>query len=316
MKKYIVVFLKIALLFMGYSYLKTTHKISYDFYYWKSTYELNETTSTPKYIKVLDIAFHETLTLRKTIFKHKSPKNIVPVIYIDNVVWKKMKATTMVRKVLTVLKSMPLGAFEEIQVDCDWTNGSQKSYFKFLKLLHEQSRKTLSATIRLHQVKYYQKTGVPPVDYGVLMYYNMSDFQDLTTKNYILDLEVAKRYHYNFETYPLALNLALPLYSQATIMRFSEVVGLMEGVREEELNSNFKAIEKHRFEVSKTHYFKGKLFYEGDQIRVDEVTLELLRETIEGLKGVMKQPKEIVFYRWGNLDFYGRNHLDEVVERW
>ena len=316
MKKYILVFLKIALLFVGYSYLKTAHKISYDFYYWKSTYDLNETANTPKYIKVLDIAFHETLTLRKTIFKNKAPKNIVPVIYIDNGVWKKMKATTMAKKVLTVLKSMPFEAFEEIQVDCDWTNGSQKSYFKFLKLLHEQSRKMLSATIRLHQVKYYQKTGVPPVDYGVLMYYNMSDFQDLTTKNYILDLKVAKRYHYNFDTYPLALNLALPLYSQATIIRFSEVVGLMEGVREKELNNNFKAIGKHLFEVQKTHYFKGKLLYEGDKIRVDEVSKELLVKTITELKKVMKQPKEIIFYRWGNLDFYGEKSLEEVVERW
>ena len=56
-----------------------------------------------------------------------------------------------------------------------------------------------------------------------------------------------------------------------TLMRFSEVVGLMEGVREEALNNNFKAIEKHLFELTKTHYFKGKLLYEGDQIRLDEV---------------------------------------------
>ena len=316
MKKYFLLFPLIIVFFVTYSYVKKSPPITYDFYHWKSTYAVEEGDSRPKYIKVLDIAFNDTLIVQKTIFKTKSPKNMVPVIYIDNALWKKMRATSMARKVSTVLNGMPLEGFEEIQVDCDWTNSSQKSYFEFLKLLHEQSRKKLSVTIRLHQVKYYKKTGVPPVDYGVLMYYNMSNFQDLETKNYILDLEVAKRYHFNFDSYPLALNLALPLYSQATIIRFSEVVGLMEGVRETALNNNFKEIEKHLFEVTKTHYFKGRLLYEGDQLRVDEVSKELLIKSIEGLKEVMTKPKEIIFYRWANLDFYGREFLDEVGNIW
>ena len=204
----------------------------------------------------------------------------------------------------------------EIQVDCDWTDGSREQYFRFLKLLKAESGKKISATIRLHQVKYYKKRGVPPIDYGVLMYYNMSDFKNLETKNYILDLEVAKRYHYNFDSYPLALNLALPLYSQATIIRFGEVVGLVEGVREKELDLNFKKIEQHLFEVRKTHFFKKRLLYEGDQIRIDEVTKEVLIQTLMALKKVMKQPKEIIFYRWGNRNFYGDEYLRKIVNQW
>jgi len=110
--------------------------------------------------------------------------------------------------------------------------------------------------------------------------------------------------------------LALPLYSQATIIRFAQVVGLMEGVREKELDDNFKKIGEHLFEVKKTHYFKKRLLYEGDQIRIDEVSKELLKESIKELKKVMKRPREIIFYRWGNLEFYGRKGLEEVVGAW
>ncbi len=292
-------------------------KTSYAFYHWKSSYEVAKGNVQPRYVKVLDITFHNSLEIRKTTFKQEPSTQIVPVIYLDNSVWKKMKALTMVQKVLSSLKAMPmLKAYNEIQVDCDWTDSSQDSYFEFLKELKKQSSKKISVTIRLHQVKYYHKTGVPPVDYGVLMYYNMSDFKSLETKNYILDLDVAKRYHYNFESYPLPLNLALPLYAQATIIRFGEVVGIMEGLREKELNANFKKIAEHFFEVTKTHYLNNRLLYEGDQLRIDEVSLALLEESLGILRKVMKQPQEIIFYRWGNLSFYGEENLRRVVQTW
>jgi len=315
MKKILRLFTLAVIAFTLYFYMHSSVKTTYDFYHWRSVYEVEEGKKAPKYVKVLDISFGETLAFRQTALKTKLALTTVPVIYIDNPLWKKMRASTMVRKVLSSLKDMGIDS-SEIQVDCDWTDGSREQYFRFLKLLKAQSAKKISATIRLHQVKYHEKRGVPPVDYGVLMYYNMSEFKDLETKNYILDLEVAKRYHHNFESYPLALNLALPLYSQATIIRFGEVVGLMEGVRETELDLNFKKIDKHLFEVTKTHYFKKRLLYEGDQIRVDEVTKTVLTQAIMALKKVMKKPKEIIFYRWGNRGFYGDEYLKEIVNRW
>jgi len=296
-----------------YFYSKVPTPISYDFYHWRTIYNVENTTTAPRYVKVLDITYGKTLALKKTLFKSVPAHFIVPVIYIDNPLWEEMKAFSMASKVLNALKNMPI-KYDEIQIDCDWTPKSKKRYFKFLKLLKEQSSKKISATIRLHQVKYHKRTGVPPVDYGVLMYYNMSDFRDLETKNYILDLELAKRYHYNFESYPLMLNLALPLYAQATIIRFSKVVGVIEGLREKELNSsNFKKIKNHLYEVQMRHYFKGRLFYKGDRVRVDEVSLKMLEQSILSLKVVMKKPKEVIFYRWGNKEEYDVQKLQEIL---
>ena len=140
----------------------------------------------------------------------------------------------------------------------------------------------------------------------------MSNFKDLETRNYILDLDLAKKYHYNFDTYPLPLDLALPLYAQATIIRFNSVVGIMEGVRSKELTNHVKALKNNHYEVLKTHYFKKRLLYKGDILRVDEVSLSMLQKAVENLSKVMKQPKEIIFYRWENKKEYEAKELENL----
>ena len=306
----------IVLFYLGLNFLTPSINTEFQFYHWKQSYRVDENESNPPhYVKVLDISYSKGLKLFKTSFK-TDPKNITPVLYIDNPLFLEIRAKTLLKIVLKSLKEMPLNSYDEIQVDCDWTGKTKKRYFEFLTLLKEQSKKKISTTIRLHQIKYHTKTGVPPVDYGVLMYYNMSDFKDLETKNYILDLEIAKRYHYHFDTYPLELNLALPLYSQATIIRFSKVVGIMEGVRKKDINSNFKKIKENFYLITKTHYFKKRLLYKEDKIRIDEVSVEDLKLSVKGLKKVMKQPKEIIFYRWGNRAFYDDDKLKKLLQLW
>ena len=289
--------------------------INYSSYYWKQSYTIDSnTTKPPRYVKILDIHYENGLKLLSTTFKSVPKKKIVPVLYIDNGTFLSVRATTLLEKVLSRLKKLPKRLeYSELQIDCDWTAKSQKRYFEFLKKLRDATHKELSATIRLHQIKYYQKTGVPPVDSGVLMYYNMSDFLDTQTKNYILDLKVAKRYHYNFKEYPLPLDLALPLYSQATILRFSKVVGLIEGVRAKDITKEFKALDENHYKVLNTHYFKKHLLYEEDTLRIDEVSVEDLQKAINQLKKVMKKPNHIIFYRWGNKQEYPKDFEEKLV---
>src|SRR5207253_974111 len=67
-------------------------------------------------------------------------------------------------------------AVRELKMDCDWSEGTRAAYFTFLATLRDLARPTgitLSATIRLHQIKYRERTGVPPVDRGMLMFYNI-----------------------------------------------------------------------------------------------------------------------------------------------
>jgi hypothetical protein len=293
----------------------STNKINtqYNFYHWKQNYKVTD-KNEPKYIKVLDIAYDNKIKIHLTKFIKKPKHKVVPVIYIDNPVFKHSNGKIFAKKVFLTLEKQAKNTFNynEIQVDCDWTDSTKKSYFSFLRELKKLSQKELSSTIRLHQVKYYKKTGVPPVNKGVLMYYNMSNFKDLATKNYILDLKLAKKYHYNFQTYPLKLNLALPLYAQATIIRFESVVGIMEGIRKKDLNENFKALKDHHYKVVKTHYFKKRLLYKEDILRIDEVSQSMLEQAIKKLSDVMTQPKEIIFYRWGNKKEYKQKKLENL----
>ncbi|WP_449399704.1 hypothetical protein [Chryseobacterium wanjuense] len=55
----------------------------------------------------------------------------------------------------------------EIQIDCDWTAGIRDDYFKFLKELKKVSGKEITCTLRLHQVKDKNLTGIPPVEKSI-----------------------------------------------------------------------------------------------------------------------------------------------------
>jgi len=78
----------------------------------------------------------------------------------------------------------------------------------------------------------------------------------------------------------------------------------------------FKKVEKHLYVVQETHYLRGKLFYEGDNVRVDSVSFQMLQESIDALKKVMKRPKEVIFYRWGNRDHYEPKKLQALLNAW
>ncbi len=104
----------------------------------------------------------------------------------------------------------------EVQIDCDWTEKTTGKYFYLLRELKQQpffSDKILSATIRLYQAKYKQRTGVPPVDKGLLMAYNMGNLKNPGIANSILDPGELDKYIRDIRSYPLHLDVALPLFS-------------------------------------------------------------------------------------------------------
>ena len=103
----------------------------------------------------------------------------------------------------------------EIQFDCDWTETTKEKYFHLLKLARARlnqfgfSTAKISATIRLYQCKYLFKTGVPPVDKGMLMCYNMGNLKNPGTKNFILESYELRKYISSLNTYPLQLDVAV-----------------------------------------------------------------------------------------------------------
>ena len=295
MKKYILVFILILLITLSF-FSKTikNENSTISFYSWENSFDIKD-TNEKLYIKVLDIAFSTKLEPIKTNLK-TIPKDFVPVIYITNETMKNVDYSLINNEILLILKDLN---FDEVQIDCDWSDSSQSNYFNLLSDLKTKLNKTISATIRLHQIKYYMRTGVPPIDYGVLMYYNMSNIGDFDTKNSILDNEIAKKYHYNFDNYPLKLKLALPLYSQAIQFRQNKALSIFEGVEKKDFDSNFQEISQNKFKVLNSFYFKGRYVYKNDIFRFEDVNEKELKIALDDFRNLTKNRfNEIIFYTY------------------
>ena len=163
----------------------------------------------------------------------------------------------------------------------------------------------ISSTIRLHQIKYAQKTGTPPVDKGVLMFYNMGKLSDTATANSILDITTAKKYMMNFNKYNIPIDVALPLFSWGVQFRNGKVVSLMNNLSSLQVsnNPNLKEIKPNYFRVKKASYLNDQFVYKGDEIKLEKVSIESLKEAKELLDYYIKQKDfELIYY-----------HLDDAV---
>ncbi|MCB0630240.1 MAG: hypothetical protein R2824_20585 [Saprospiraceae bacterium] len=193
----------------------------------------------------------------------------------------------------------------EVQMDCDWTPSSRERYFQLLKELHtlySTQGVALSSTIRLHQFRYPDQTGVPPVDRGVLMFYNMGDLQDWEESNSILNLEKAAAYLPSGLDYPLHLDLALPLFRWAVLFREGQMIKLINEPNELSILESGKYLElaPNRYKVMEGTYLDGYYLYPGDLLRIESVSPRQLKDAVELVRS--KYPEIAANLIWYHLD--------------
>jgi hypothetical protein len=187
---------------------------------------------------------------------------------------------------------------KEIQLDCDWTIRSKDNYLQFVTLFKKKYKGILSATIRLHQVKFFEKTSIPNADKGVLMFYNMGKVSS-DEINSIYDRNIGKEYTKSLKKYPLPISIALPIYSWAIQIRNNEVIDLISKLDPNifEDKSNFEAIMPLRFKVKKSLLQSGYFFKKDDILKIELISKNDLFEMANDLsKEVKETPKEIIFY--------------------
>lgn len=216
--------------------------------------------------------------------------DIVPTVFITNRTFKsisKKQIETLAENIFNKINALYRPP-SEYQFDCDWTKSTRDNYFYFLDVFNSTlntQHSTLSATIRLHQLKYPEQTGIPPVDSGMLMFYNMGDLDNWETENSILDLSIAEKYlppihHSPFTThhYPIPLDLALPIFKWGVIFRQGELVSLINDLGEMDLQdtARFAKLATNRYKVQRSTYLAGYYLYEGDLIRLEGINPELL----------------------------------------
>jgi hypothetical protein len=307
------------------------HPIS--FYHWKTGFApvenervfLEESENTKVYVRAFDLLWNARTQQEEQVsfmkVKQDSLKfidEVALVVYIENHLIRNIserKLLFLAARTAQLLRRSR-GQFEannsniklyELQIDCDWTLKSRDKYFKFLELMDQEARRVgftkLTTTIRLHQVKFMEKTGIPPVDEGVLMFYNMGDVEDPLERNSILNLETAKQYTSRLKEYPLPLDVALPLFSWGVQYRDGRAVQIINSLNKEDVESCgcCTKIDDNRYEVKTPMYLNNRYLYVGDQVRIEAVEKDQLEEAAELLSDEMPtEDYRLIFY---HLDY-------------
>lgn len=268
------------------------------------------------YVKFFDVDWSENQAIpvplaetggwedRKIGALKKAEIEIIPCIFITNQVFQNIPdgkiewLSKRIQEKLFALKPENL-TFKEIQFDCDWTSSTRDRFFKFLKIFKKKFDNQgfkLSATIRLHQLRDFQDTGVPPVDRGMLMFYNTGDVESWAEENSILDLQAAENYlpssNFRFPTsnFPIPLDLALPIFHWGVLFRDGKMIRLINNLETSELQDTlrFHKISNNRFEVIKSTYLDGYYLYKNDCIRTEAMDTTLLTKAADLLTNRIK----------------------------
>ncbi|MBO0930707.1 hypothetical protein [Fibrella aquatilis] len=289
------------------------------FYHWKSTFAptpadsavLRETGVQTLYVRFFDVDWDETtrqpVPKAAVVFREKpAVATVVPVVFITNRTLLNLSpaevpslAQKLVQKVAQLAKDQGI-RHHEIQLDCDWTRSTRSRYFALLRAIQQEAKMPLSATIRLHQVKFVAQTGVPPVARGLLMTYNLTDWKRPETRNSILDLTELRRYTPYLPGYPLPLDLALPLFRWTVVFRNNRVMTLLNNVDRQTLLT-LPALtpqpDSMRFVVARDTMALGLSLRRGDLLRAEACSMiDLQRAKEEILAQLATQPRTFILY--------------------
>lgn len=300
------------------------------FYHWETALDLSteedsyleEMKTSDLYIKFFDLVLLPNQSVAPVAivnFEKIPAQHIIPVIYITTPVFTELDSAAIQKLAhLTATKIQnlyPQEKLTEIQIDCDWMTSIKARYFYFLSCLKaENTAVKISVTIRLYQYKYPNLAGVPPVDKGVLMYYNMGELTDYKESNSILNNELGKDY-LGFGEYPLPLDFALPRFSWTLRFRYGQFVQIMPTLNQDHL------MDKALFFAEKTGYYRlkkdtlldGSFLRQGDEFRFESCTEDELVRAATLLKPEKNQDHtKLIFYDLNPSIIYEKDKINSV----
>ena len=304
---------------------KEDSAIERSFYYWKSVFkitapeqgQLNALQVKTLYVKFFDVDWDDATKqpLPKAVIRFADTSykafHIIPTVFITNECIQKIdtaqteaaavKITGLIRQIIL---SNSFKEIHEVQIDCDWTANTKEKYFTHLRHIKKlQPTTDLSVTIRLHQVKFYAKTGIPPADRGLLMCYNMGNLKNPATTNSILEVQELKKYIGHLSSYPLDLDVALPLFDWKVLFRNNVYSGLIENLPDTVFTNLFITKQDNRYQFLKDTLLQGYDFKKGDILRNEKPAYA---EIIDAATAINKRLKNTRL----RVSLY---HLDAVI---
>lgn len=203
----------------------------------------------------------------------------------------------------------------QLQIDCDWTEASRSYYFAFLTALRRQYPQwQISCTVRMHQYKEVGAGMYPPVERVVLMCYNLAAVDQFRTRDAIFDTDLLATY-LQAAPYPVSLDLALPLFSWGAVFRDGRFRGLARAVdfASAAADPNLTQVRDNRFRFLIDTTYAGMYVRAGDEMRIDEATVEELMASVDQLKAAIPSAN-LIFFDWNpqKIQDYGIDQLWEA----
>lgn len=275
------------------------HELTPAIYHWKTTFQptrfeqqnLRRLGVEKLYIRFFDVDWNPQINeaTPKATVRFTTPTagyTVVPVVFITNRTLQQLSMTAIpilaqnISAEINQIARKQAIPFQEVQIDCDWSETTGGRYFALLRSLRAMLSVPLSATIRLHQVKFAAKTGVPPVERGMLMAYNVADWKRPDTCNSIWDGAVADLYLPFLEKYPLPLDVVLPIFRWTITYRNGRFLKILNEVGRNELKTSafLEPIptDSNRFVARQDTAALGLMIRRSDVFRAEAVTVHEL----------------------------------------
>jgi hypothetical protein len=322
--------------------LVSCHKkrlVNTSFYYWKTVYQQNAVEQKyvdslhckKLYIRMMDVDAGDNGPVPVSPVNFKNPLSnslqIIPVVFIVNGVLKSQThqqldnlASKIVYYVNGKVKQAGKVTFQELQIDCDWTRTTRENYFYLLKRIKASPNlkaHTISATLRLHQLKNQKSSGVPPVNRVMLMCYNMGNLRKYGTQNSILEQSELEKYmNNNLSAYPVPIDVGLPLFSWAVVFRQKQYLGIAKRLQSQSLkNTNiFKLTASNMYTLQQDLPLLG--LKRNDEIRWEAIPAYKLKTAASYIqKYITSDTVNIIYFHLNEptLKHYTYETLEETA---
>jgi hypothetical protein len=306
-----------------------------NFYFWKTAFK--DTSITKKviqeygthkiYLRLYDIATVNGIVkpIGMINFSERPINKLeyIPTIFIKNNVFDNIPTQDRIedlavktsRLTQEIMSSQSL-KFNEIQIDCDWTLTTKESFFLYVTYLKKLCPNIkVSVTLRLHQIKYKEKTGIPPADKFVLMYYNIGQLDKLK-ENSIYNYQTASQYVKYLDQFPYPLSIALPIYSWEVHTRSGKAIGLRSVNILNLSANNIRKKYGNNYEVISSIFENGIYYRQGDIIKLEEISIKDLETMAKQLrKNYSKSFQEVILFHLDSLCIsrYNKSEIISVI---
>ena len=321
---------------------KNHHVVNRGFYYWKTVYAPTQFESETlrnlrvqtMYIRLFDVdAANKHIYPVAPVRLPASPDpsyTYIPAIFITQ---RALLALTPanISAVAASISNMAAGICvggnitpSEIQIDCDWTSSTRTRYFELLRALKNTDffkGTLLSCTIRMHQIKYTNSSGIPPVDKGLLMCYNMGNMKKPGNHNSILDRDIAESYLSGIGSYPLRLDIALPIFSWSLLFHGQQFGRILRDVPKDLLEGNklFRKRNERMYQCLADTIWMGYHLTPNDVIRVEDCDQQTLESVAAyTAKRVNNDSLNVIFFSCDSITLskHSVNELETIYDRY